>query len=472
MKNYKSVICVRSYCSLTLILILTIGVSCKKIVDVDLPNNTITTEAVFLDDKSAIAAVNGLYSRLNGNVSEASNMNFANCGITFLGGLSSDEFEVFALPDRDLSQFQFNTLLKDNSLILTMWKNAYEYLYHANACIEALNANTSKVSENTKRQLLGECIFIRSFMFFYLTNLFGDIPLVTNTDWRINSLIHRTPQSEVYEYIVADLNEAKVLLTDAYPNSQKVRANKWAATALLARVYLFNKDWANGELNASAVIQSGLYDLETDLDNVFLKNSNEAILQLEPIDDGLFTTREGNIFIGGGNYYLGLTNNLLNAFEVNDKRKLSWINEVTNQNQPHFIPYKYKVEKSTSGNITEYYMMLRLAEQYLIRAEARAERDKLMEAVNDLNIIRERAGLPDLSSSLTKSQILSAVQQERKFELFAEWGHRWLDLKRTGTADAILGPLKPNWQATDKLYPLPQSELLLNPNLSQNPGYN
>jgi hypothetical protein len=124
-----------------------------------------------------------------------------------------------------------------------------------------------------------------------------------------------------------------------------------------------------------------------------------------------------------------------------------------------------------SGDATEYLMVLRLAEQFLIRAEARAHQKNLADAISDLNIIRHRAGLPDLSSSLVQADVLAAVEKEKRIEFFAEFGHRWFDLKRTGRVDAVLAPIKPLWTSTAAFYPLPFSELQKDPNLTQNPGY-
>ena len=88
-------------------------------------------------------------------------------------------------------------------------------------------------------------------------------------------------------------------------------------------------------------------------------------------------------------------------------------------------------------------------------------------------MVRLRAGLPLLSASLTQAQLLAAVEQERKVELFGEWGNRWFDLKRTNRADAVIGGQKPaTWQSTDVLYPIPGAQILANTNLTQNPGYN
>ena len=119
-------------------------------------------------------------------------------------------------------------------------------------------------------------------------------------------------------------------------------------------------------------------------------------------------------------------------------------------------------------------MVLRLAEQYLIRAEARAQMMNLSGAIEDVDKLRQRAGLPliqDTEPGISREGLLAAIAKERKFELMVEWGHRWLDLKRTGTTETILRPTKLDWQQTDELYPIPQSERLLNPALSQNPGY-
>jgi hypothetical protein len=115
-------------------------------------------------------------------------------------------------------------------------------------------------------------------------------------------------------------------------------------------------------------------------------------------------------------------------------------------------------------------MYLRLSEQYLIRAEARAQQNKLSEAAADLNLIRNRATLPNVTAA-TQSDLLTAIHNERRFEFFAESGHSFFDLKRTRTIDTVMLQAKSLWRTGSALFPIPQSEILLNPNLSQNPGY-
>ena len=117
---------------------------------------------------------------------------------------------------------------------------------------------------------------------------------------------------------------------------------------------------------------------------------------------------------------------------------------------------------------------MRLAEQYLIRAEARAEQDKLIVSMEDVNKIRQRSNLSAiniLDSDLDQDEVITIILEERRKELFTEWGHRWFDLKRRRKADPILSSKKPHWEDTDVLYPIPEDELLKNPNLIQNPGY-
>jgi len=265
--------------------------------------------------------------------------------------------------------------------------------------------------------------------------------------------------------------------------------NRWAATALLARAYLYSGDYANAETQATAVIDhSALYGLETDLNNVFLANSREAIWQLKQTTDEpliknatteAYAILPNPLSTGLAHYYL--SDQLLNAFEAGDLRRIAWVSstDFTAPGAPpvtlHY-PYKYKIGGADASNAppAEYYMVLRLAEVFLIRAEARAHGAGASAAVEDLNVIRARAGLAALPNSLDQTQAQAAVAQERRIELFAEWGHRWLDLKRTGKASSILSsiPLKQPWAGDYQLlYPIPPNDIRADHFLVQNPGY-
>jgi len=458
---------------LTLSLALIAAASCKKYVDTPLPKNELVSELVFTDDKTATAAMVGLYSDMN-----AFNYFYANVLMNYLTAMQADElYYLSTFANYDV--FRQNSLLPSSQYVQSMWKDQYAYIYHANACIEGLTAATT-LSPAVKNQLLGEAHFMRAFLHFYLVNMYGDVPLITTTDYLVNNVKPREKTAIVYDTIISDLITAKKLMADNYPSVNRVRPNKAAATALLARAYLYTKQWAAAETEASLVVNNSLYSLLKDLNGVFLANSREAIWQLQPVN-----------VAGGRNTWEGFTatpatptanpafrldtTNLIAKFETGDLRLANWtgFRKLTTGATVYF-PYKYKVRTNptTVTTLTEYSMVMRTAEQFLIRAEARIQQDKLNEGRADLDSIRLRAGLTVLPTNLDKAALLRAVEQERKVELFTEWGHRWFDLKRTNRSTAVLGPIKGAfWQATDTLYPIPTDAIKTNIYLEQNEGY-
>lgn len=437
--------------------------SCKKFEDIPPPQTQAESAQVFSSDATATSAAVGLYYQMIAN-----NLTLMNGAVTVFAGLSSDELSNVN-PNSDYDAFKNNTIPANSATINSkFWTNAYRYIYQANAVLEGL-ASANSITPGVKDQLRGEMLFTRALNYFYLINLFGDVPLVQSTDYLKNSSISRTAVATVGQQIVADLTEAEQLLSATYGSSTNVRPNQMAAAALLARVYLYQKDWADAETQATIVLNSGTYALETDLNRVFISTSAETIFQLaRPTAN----TSEGSAFIpasGSAKPTFVVTPALLNAFETGDQRKAAWLKANTISGKAYTYPYKYKIRNSTT--VTENNIVLRLAEVYLIRAEARAQQQKTTDALSDLNLIRQRAGLAPLTTT-TQTGLLTAIAHERQTELFAEWGHRWFDLKRTGQADPVLGAYKgSNWQPMDALYPVPLPQILLNPALIQNPGY-
>jgi hypothetical protein len=397
-----------------------------------------------------------------------------NKSVTYLAALSADELVCHSwyIAPR---QFYENTVSPANSLIETfLWNEVYRYIYYANAVIEGVQ--NPAITDPVRKQLQAEALFIRAFCHFYLVNLFGAVPLITTTDHQQNMHAPRAAVETVYSQIIEDLRKAQAGLGKDYIDDRRVRPNKAAATALLARVYLYRKDWANAEAHAAMLIADARYMLDSSLNNVFLGNNMEAIWQLMPNTPTL-NTWEGNNFIlttapGTSDVSSSsLSSRLMQAFENGDQRREHWVDSIAVDTIVYYFPYKYKIKRA-DGEPVEYSMVLRLAEQYLIRAEARARSGNYAGARADLDIIRARAGLPGVTAN-TPTALLYAIEHERQVELFTEWGHRWLDLKRTNRADYILRYIKvPGWQPTDVLYPLPQNEILKNPALGpQNPGY-
>ncbi|ACU60662.1 RagB/SusD family nutrient uptake outer membrane protein [Chitinophaga pinensis] len=456
-------------------IIASLFVSCKKFLDVGYPPDKIVPEYIYSSNKSAANVLTGLYydMQLGGSLAHG------RYSFSVQLGLQADE--IAALPGSFLNGQYRNIFRYD------FWTTLYKLIYRANAALEGLTASTS-LSPDVKNQLLGEAYFLRAFYYFYLVNLYGDVPLILNSDYKSNSNASRTPMADVYNKMVGDLKLAEQLLSDNYlaPNAASVvddrlRPTKAVATAMLARVYLYQKNWKDAAAEASKVIDNkAVYDTVA-LDQVFLMNSKEAIWQLQPnYEEGTFNnTLDADVFvlINGPNPFqkpVVVADFLLEAFEKGDQRRQHWIgvNHASN-GTTYYYPFKYKVYEPDVDR-AEYIMVMRLAEQYLIRAEARAELNDIKGAQDDLNTVRSRAGLPDTDAS-DKTALVKAILHERQIELFSEWGHRWLDLKRTGTVDDVMGKITPlkggTWESYKQLFDIPVSEFKYNGNLVQNTGY-
>lgn len=427
-------------------------ISCENLVEIDPPRTDLTRKSVFQSDATANAAMLDIYFQ----ISSIEGMGGVLNSISFFGTLSSDESRNLVTFSTAFQAISDNALLPDNSQVLRLWSDLYLCIYKTNAILEGLESS-SGVTTALKDQLTGEAKFIRAFCHFYLTNFFGDVPIVLSTDYLKNQNIARSPQSLVYEQIFADLTDAQDLLTEDYSFSkgERTRANRDVATAMLARAYLYAGNWSAAESESSKLIaKESVFSLPP-LEDVFKKASPEAILHFPPPTGVVFDRTIARS-------YSRLQPELLAAFETNDNRRTTWTTTASRAD-------KYK---SGDASFSEYAMVMRLAEQYLIRAEARAHLDKLTEAQEDINKIRNRAGLTNTSAA-DQQALLLAIEHERRMELFLEWGHRWFDLKRLNRANEILGALKPDWQATDVLYPIPEAQLLRDLAMKdqQNPGY-
>jgi starch-binding outer membrane protein, SusD/RagB family len=451
---------------------------CKKLVEVNAPTTAISAKNVYTNDQTAAAVLTSVYAQISANNLIGRDLS----SIGFMTALSADELTLYdGYASSDLRAYYQNRIPANVS---AFWPVIYNEIYISNAAIEGLNS-TNSLTPSVKKQLLGEAKFIRAFCYSYLVNLYGNVPLILGTDYIQNRVMSRTPKELVWQQIITDLTDAKSLLSNDYLDGtllnktpEHVRPTKWAATGLLARSYLYTGDWKNAEIQSSEVINVGIYSLDS-LNNVFLRNSKESIWQLQPVNVGA-NTEDARIYVIpstglSGTTPVYLSPQLINSFEANDQRKNSWVDTVRSSGSLYYFVYKYKIATITIGqDPKEYNTVLRLGEQYLIRAEARAQLDNLLGARSDLNAIRERAGLK-ASMLNEKSALLQSIYHERQVELFTEWGHRWLDLKRTKTIDAVMGGATHQkggtWNSNQQLYPIPPTDILYNGNLTQNPGY-
>ncbi|WP_243408697.1 RagB/SusD family nutrient uptake outer membrane protein [Flavobacterium sp. WLB] len=447
--------------------VLLLAESCDSFVEVDLPKSQLINETVFEDYSTASAALTDIYS----NIRTKGVLTGASTGISNTLGNYTDEIISVDKPNNASLLFYNNALLPSNSNVALYWNVSYNQIYAANSIIEGAQKSKNLTLEQ-KQQLQGEALFIRALLHFYLVNLFGDIPYITQTDFKQNSIVTRIPAQKIYEIIIHDLEDAASLLPVDYNGSERVRPNQFTAKALLSRAYLYNKSYLEAANTASAVINEGaIYKLEPDIAKVFLLSSKETIWQLQSGNTGANTLEASFFtFTAGPPPLVSLNSNLVNSFSAGDLRRSNWIKAISNKTSTWYHAYKYKENNATSAS-KEYSIVFRLAEQYLIRAEARAQQGELIGAKEDLSKIRNRAGLSN-TTAVSKDEILDAILNERRWELFTERGHRFFDLKRNGELDNVLTGLKLGWNSDDRLLPIPQSELSTNPNLRpQNPGY-
>jgi starch-binding outer membrane protein, SusD/RagB family len=428
------------------------------------PKEQVVAETVAITDKSTAQIVlNGVYSALG-------NSDYYGTSYQVIGYFTKDNI-AFTGSQSQFSEFLNNGVKPDNGTISNAWNGIYRTINRANhviAKVPPVISTSAPDQISALNQILGEAYFLRALAYFDLARAWGGVPIVTKPTLTISDNVGtpRSTLSDTYAQVLSDLNKAEVLL-------QTITGTRFTATwktvqALKARYYLYNKDYANAEAFATTIITDASYKLTPPFNSWFANNvrgTNESIFEI---------------------FYNGTT-------EVNGHRN-SWqpqANGGTRQWAPSSAIYSLLTSNVTTGlgvgrsalvggtssipfgNL--YYRqpasdpsyILRIAELYLIRAEARAQLNptNLTSAISDLNAVRTRAGLANTTAT-TQSDVLLAIENERRAE-FAFEAHRWFDLVRTGRAKTVLG-------FTDDyklLLPIPIDQTRTDPAVVQNPGY-
>src|SRR5690606_26857743 len=316
--------------------------SCEDFVDIDSPNFQMVTEDVYSKEKTTIAAVEGIYNQLYV-------ANFSTYGVSVLGAMSGDL--VLARTDTYLpfdqhELFSINTT--DAAFNQNIWSSAYNMIYMVNRALEGLeNAN---INDDLRQNLQGQVLFIRAFTYFYLTNLYGDVPLLLTSDYNTNAIASRKPKEEVWLQIENDLDKAALLLNTQteYQDSERYYVNRSVVEAFKARVYLYREDWINAEIFSGKVIdRTNLYDLEENPENTFRANSKEAIWQIAPDGVNNFVPREASQFVllvnSTGTTITGNTavsDDFVNSLDPLDKRRL-WVGDARSENEHAYFSKKY-----------------------------------------------------------------------------------------------------------------------------------
>lgn len=361
-----------------------------------------------------------------------------------------------------------------NASVADLWGSIYNTIYITNFILERL-PTVSGVKTSDLNRVMGTAHFLRGYSYFVALNTFGGVPKVTQTSIDANRNIARATRLEILNFIKEDLTEALGKLPQE--PSSPAYVGEFVVRAMLAKFYLYQKDFTKAEQFASEVISSDLYKLEPKYLTLVTKDfTDEAILEVGyTLSDDPGTN--GNI--GLNNLFRGRreiipSNQTVVALASTESGdRFSSITFNVNQlkgNDNGWSVAKYGTADQDNNNV----VALRLGEMYLIRAEARAQLNKVTgagSAQEDINVLRKRANAP-LIASVNQSQMLQLIEQERVYELAYE-GHRWYDLVRTGRAQEVMSAFTNNWKDKYELWPIPQREILNNPALvgNQNPGY-
>ncbi len=448
--------------------------ACEKMVEIDPPLNEVTNELVFSSDKLATSALSGMYTGLAQAATQSTYTPVYNA-------LFADDL-IYTGVNPTYSEVYNNSYTSISTFQAAIFQDWYSTIYRANSIIEGLQKYQG-TSEGVKKQFTAEAKVFRAYSYFNLINIFGDVPLVLTTDVTVTAFQPRETVAKIYEQIIADLTAAKADLPADYSatSGSRLGVNRLTAAALLARVSLFTGNYTAAESNATEVISSGLFSMIPAADmatGVWVKNNAESIWQMSsPINVINQYTVEAQTFLPAFNAapQFDIRDDLINLYSSSDLRPQRWMRAYGTGAQEVVLPYKYKYTTqadAVAAGVAESPTVLRLAEQYLIRAEAKARiGTDLTGARDDMNVIRSRAETAE-STATDQATLINEILLEGRKEFFCEQAHRWFNLKRTGQADAVLEPLKAGYRPISKLLPIPTAAIDANPNLAQNPGYN
>ncbi|MDR2270442.1 MAG: RagB/SusD family nutrient uptake outer membrane protein [Sphingobacterium sp.] len=445
-----------------LMMVVITAASCDRLLDVKTPDNQIDQSKVFEDVQTANAALAAHYADL------MKSSPIAGGDLETYLSSYTDELRDYTTIASDSRDIFLNLHTDTNSVMLNTWATAYKHIYTANAILEGISGSHG-ITASDKNWFRGQALLTRSIMFFYLNQLYGDIPYPESTDYKVNNVIAKTPSITVLANLEHDLLEVSSLLQNDYKDPERIYPNRSVAKLLLAKVYMAEQNWNKAEILLKEITQNPLYQIESDITKVFTKSGKEVLWQLKPNNNTSLRQATSFYFTNSPPYSYALSESLINTFQDNDLRKQNWIGRVDFGGVSYYRVEKYKNRNNTNTN--EYSIVFRLEEAYLLLSETLTEQNKINEALPYVNAIRLRAQLAPLNLPISKDLLIQEILLEDKREFFVEMGHRFLDLKRAGKLNTLLTN-KPNWKDFHQLWPVPQKEILLNANLKpQNTGY-
>ncbi len=458
------------------------------------PDDRVATSNYYTTEADAFSAVNAIYAQLNAQSGDTfGGVYHSNFWITI--GLASDEMLNNQVGNVDADQLSTFTYSPQNGIVADVWKQHYKAIWLANIAIEKIPA--IDMDETLRDRLVNEAKFLRGLLYFNLVRMYGKIPLILQFE---NAPLYPgvAEVEEVYAQIILDLTDAQNLPQDQ--TDGRGRATWGAAKSILAKVYLTRGEYDKCAALCLEVIQSNKYELWENYADVFKMVNRGG-------KESIFTVGFGDaggaiIFWEGGQFHVRLiptmlmtahvTTNTLgwqvpsqalaDSYEPGDERKAVSVFDEFNETvrgESYNIPFdkfyfrKYwdvdDEDEFTNTTCKQDFPVIRYSDVLLMYAEAlNAQNGPTAEAYDAINAVRNRAGLDDLSG-LSKDEFLDAVLQERKVELAAE-GHRWFDLVRTNKLETLVPAAKAGVTPASRFYlfPVPQKQRDLNPNLPQN----
>lgn len=457
-----------------------------------LPDSAVAVEAFFQSDEDVLAGVIGIYDAIQGvNENTETNIGRANRGVQFEHLLTEHRTDNTrnATLEGSKSDFHRYTVNANNVESEDYYQSMYQVIFRANNILNFIDV----ADTNNQAKYAAEAKFLRAYAYFKLVRLYGDVPLVTSVVGPLDNeaLFTRIPEAQIYAQIIEDLDEAVNTLDNTY----KSRASRAAAQALLAKVYLTqaNPNYTGAQLLCEAIINSMEYDLEDNFSDVYYSELNNEIIFAVQYETGNsfesqsfsseFTSafRQGredgqnivntNLFLDfatyGGNRTAASISNL-GILGQDDNEVIKYLpdgSDITTS------PPTYGGNARNAGND---YIVLRYADVLLMHVEAimaGGSQTSNSAALSSFQEVRNRAGLTDQVSNITKNDLLT----ERRVELAFE-NQRWFDLLRFGVAESVLGAHAADrgyvFSGRDLLLPIPAREINISGGLlTQNPGY-
>jgi hypothetical protein len=438
--------------------------SCKKYLEVT-PVNTISDANPIFDLASSQTALRGAYRGLGNTGYYGENW------VTLAFYPSGDIQNLTTGGASNLVTVNFRA---DDANFSSSWTAIYTTINRANNVIARVaDVADPLLTPALKNQYIAEAKFIRALCYFDLARGWGGVQLFLEPTTSLSDLpkVPRSSLEDTYAQVLQDLTDAESLFSVNAPVN-RIRATKETVWALRARLHLYKEEWALAEEYASRLIASPNYKLLTPYSAWFANNvtaTAESIFELEFSALNPSTIRAQMQHPSrGGTYRYAPTSKfvqLLKDPNVSGGRR-ALIDSVTQTGIVQWFGNLYYRLPATDPAY-----IFRIAEMYLIRAEARAHLSNTDGSLSDLNAVRSRANVPP-SPAATAEDLLLAIESERRVE-FALEAHRWFDLKRTGRAKEVLEALNANTHVDpwENVFPIPNLQVQLDPNLQQNPGY-